>query len=300
MRYFLSKKVLPAVVKPEVPANRKRLLLDLGLLCDLGLIRACRFARCALVFQLAVRTGVARNAVVFPFAVWTRVARRAVALHLAVRAGGARHAAVFPLAVRAPFALCALVFQFAMRGGVALRALVFHLAVRAGVAVRAVAFQLTVRAADALHAAVLHLAVRARVAPHTPAFLLSMRAPFPSHRVSLRRYRGDSTSGACGYRIVATIHYACVGSLGRDRRSRHESARARRVVRSVPVATAIASLLDASCPLFPAQRIKTRMPTGRSLRQKKTRPHVDRIPRRRPPCHAHVPLRHVRCSPRRS
>ena len=194
----------------------------------------------------------------------------------------------------------AVAFPLAARAGVAVFAVVFHLAVRAGVAVRAVAFQLTVRAADALHAAVLHLAVRARVAPHTPAFLLSMRAPFPSHRVSLRRYRGDSTSGACGYRIVATIHYACVGSLGRDRRSRHESARARRVVRSVPVATAIASLLDASCPLFPAQRIKTRMPTGRSLRQKKTRPHVDRIPRRRPPCHAHVPLRHVRCSPRRS
>ena len=236
-------------------------------------------------FHLAVRAGVALRAPVFHLAVGARVAVSTV---------------VFPLAVRAPFALCALVFQFAMRGGVALRALVFHLAVRAGVAVRAVAFQLTVRAADALHAAVLHLAVRARVAPHTPAFLLSMRAPFPSHRVSLRRYRGDSTSGACGYRIVATIHYACVGSLGRDRRSRHESARARRVVRSVPVATAIASLLDASCPLFPAQRIKTRMPTGRSLRQKKTRPHVDRIPRRRPPCHAHVPLRHVRCSPRRS
>jgi hypothetical protein len=38
---------------------------------------------------------------------------------------------------------------------------------------------------------------------------------------------------ACGYRVVTTIHHACIGSLGSVRRSRHESARARSVVHSV-------------------------------------------------------------------
>ena len=37
--------VLPAVVKPEVPANRERLLLDLGLLFDLGLELDLRLTR---------------------------------------------------------------------------------------------------------------------------------------------------------------------------------------------------------------------------------------------------------------
>ena len=98
MRYFLSKKVLPAVVKPEVPANRKRLLLDLGLLFDLQRTlrlaldplgtrrsRACRFALRAPVLSLAVRAAGAHRAVLFQLPVRVGVAHRALAFPLLVQ-----------------------------------------------------------------------------------------------------------------------------------------------------------------------------------------------------------------------
>ena len=66
-------------------------------------------------------------------------------------------------------------------------------------------------------------------------------SPFHASTVSLpSRLVYDSIAEiprapACGYRVVATTHHGCVGSLGSVRRSRHGSARARSVVRSVHV-----------------------------------------------------------------
>ena len=88
------------VADAEVAADGERILLDLGLEFDLGRTlrlalnplrtrrsRACRFARRAAVFQLAVKTRVARHAHVFQLAVRTRAALRAL---------------IFPLSMRAP------------------------------------------------------------------------------------------------------------------------------------------------------------------------------------------------------
>jgi hypothetical protein len=90
--------VLPAVVKPEVPANRERLLLDLGLLFDLQRTlrlaldplgtrrsRACRFALRAPVLSLAVRATGAHRAVLFQLPVRVGVAYRALAFPLLVQ-----------------------------------------------------------------------------------------------------------------------------------------------------------------------------------------------------------------------
>jgi hypothetical protein len=136
-------------VKIEVALNRERLLLDLGLLFDLG--RTLRLALNSLQTRLTRAF---------------RFARRAVALPLALRAGGAYRAAVFPRAVGAGFAHRALALQPAVRAGVAYRAAVLPLAVRAGVAVPAFSFQTTVRALAAHHAATLLLAERASLSSH--------------------------------------------------------------------------------------------------------------------------------------
>ena len=160
------------------------------------------------------------------------VALRAVAFQLAVGAGGAHLAVDFQLAMRARVAVRAVAFQLPVGAGVAVCAFAFQPAVRLGVAFHAIKFPLPVRAGVALRAVAFQLPVGAGIALRAVVFLLPMRAPFPSHRVSLRRYTGDSTSVRVRLLHPRNIHYACVGSLGSDRRSRHESARARRVVRS--------------------------------------------------------------------
>lgn len=102
----------------EIAADGEGLLLDLLFELDLGLLfdvvrtlllaldalRARRiharcFARCAPVFPLAVRAGVAVRTLFFQLAVRATGALLAVSLHLAVRAELARHAVVFLLPV---------------------------------------------------------------------------------------------------------------------------------------------------------------------------------------------------------
>ena len=98
-------------------------LLDLGRTLGLALdpLRtrrtcACRFARRAVAFSLAVGSG---------------VTRRAVPFHPAVGAGVAAHALMFPLAVRAPFARYAVLFQLAVGSRCANRAGEFQVAMGA-------------------------------------------------------------------------------------------------------------------------------------------------------------------------
>jgi hypothetical protein len=135
------------LAKPEVAAGGEWLLVDLGFFLDLGRTlrlaldplrtrrsRACRFARRAALFHLAVRARVAGNAGVFP---------------LSVRTWVALHAYAFPLAVGARDALRAGPFHLAVGAGAAHFAVGFHLAVRAGVALDAHVFPLPVGAAFA-------------------------------------------------------------------------------------------------------------------------------------------------------
>ena len=151
----------------------------------------------------------ARHAVLFQLAVRTGVARRAAAFQLAVKAGVAHRAAVFPLAVGAGVALRAVVFHLAVRAGVALHAAAFHLAVRAGVTLCAVAFQLDVRAGVAVRALAFHLAVGARVALNTTSLFLPVRASSLPSRLVYHGITEIPRASACGYRIVATVRNAC-------------------------------------------------------------------------------------------
>ena len=157
--YYYSRIVLIANAEVAADGERLGLLLDLGLLFDLGRTlrlafdplrtrrsRACCFAHRAPAFQLAVWARAARCLVVSQFTMWAR---------------GALHALLFPLSVGA---------------GVARRAVVSHLPVRAGGAVWAVALDLPVRAGLAHRALVFHPAVGTRVALLALVFLPSMRA----------------------------------------------------------------------------------------------------------------------------
>ena len=181
-------------------------------------------ARRAAAFQLAVKAGVAHRAAVFPLAVGAGVALRAVGFHLAVRAGVALHAAASHLAVRAGVTLCAVAFQLDVRAGVAVRALAFQHAVREGCALRAVAFQLAVRAPVAhravafqpavgarvaVRALAFHLAVGARVALNTTSLFLPVRASSLPSRLVYHGITEIPRASACGYRIVATVRNAC-------------------------------------------------------------------------------------------
>jgi len=183
----------------------------------------------AVVFHLAVRAGVALSACVFQLAVRAGVALLAVALHLPMGAGVALRAVLFHPAVRTGAAHRAEAFYLAVGAGVALRAVAFHLAVRTRVALRAVAFQLAVRAPFALCALVFQFARGQGL--HSAQWRLSFpwgkgctpynfsspshvsTVSLPSRLVSHGIAAEIPSPAACGYRIVATTHRGCVGSL---------------------------------------------------------------------------------------
>ena len=92
------------------------------------------------MFQLAVRTALARRAVIYQLPVGARFTHHTVLFLLPVGAGVARRADAFPLTVRAEVAHRTVVFHLAVGAGATLPAAAFQLAVRTGGALRAVVF----------------------------------------------------------------------------------------------------------------------------------------------------------------
>ena len=178
---LLGTLVLPAVVKPEVAANVERLLHDLRLELDLGLL--LDFGRALRLALDPLRTRRSRAC---------RFAHRAVVLPLPMRASGAYQAAVFQLPVQTGAALHVAVFSLAVRARFAFRAVAFHLPVRTGVARRAVAFQFPVRAGAALCAVVFHLPVGTRATVLALVFLPSVRASLMSSHYLPPRARASA------------------------------------------------------------------------------------------------------------
>ena len=136
------------------------------------------------MFQLAVRTALARRAVIYQLPVGARFTHHTVLFPLPVGAGVARRADAFPLTVRAEVAHRTVVFDLAVGAGGAHRAHVFLLAVRATGALPAVLFHLPVRVGVARCAVLFQLPVGTRVTLLALVFLPSVQAPlpFPCHQ----------------------------------------------------------------------------------------------------------------------
>ena len=219
---LLGTLVLPAVVKPEVAANVERLLhdirleLDLGLLLDFG--RALRLALNSLRPRRSRACRFAHRAVVLPLPLRASGAYQAAVFQLPVQTWAALHAAVFPLAVRARFAFRAVAFHLPVGSGVAVRAGTFHPAVRAGGAVRATAFQFPVRAGVARRAVMLHAALGTRATVLALVFLPSVRAPLMSSHYSPPRARASALRAPQGAKTGVVVF------LRTFPRSRHEIA----------------------------------------------------------------------------